>query len=198
MSSPDIVVLDSRAATDKPSFLAAAARDLQFPEYFGANWDAFEECLRDFVTQRRPVLVVWTGAAGIPTDVRDTAVEIFDATFEDGADVVIVDAVDAQPQPDFAVAQDRLPIPVGGLAQSQAFWTTVGLRVSGHRCEADAVLLELVEVDTFHPGIGPVIAVASMKPLVRQLVAAGYPLVQNEASIDVTDPHGTLITFIPY
>ena len=198
MSSPDIVVLDTRAATDKASFLVAAARDLGFPDYFGHNWDAFEECARDFADSRRPVLVVWTGAAGLPTEVRDTAIEILDASFEDGADVVIVDAVQEEPQPDFAVAHDRVPIPVGGLAVAQAFWRTVGLQVAGHRCEGDALLIELVEVADFHPGLGPVIAVASVADLVRRLATADHDVVQNQTSIDVSDPHGTLITFIPY
>lgn len=198
MSSPQIVVLDTRDATDKASFLVAVARDLGFPAYFGHNWDAFEECARDFADERRPVLVVWTGAAGLPADVRDTAVEILDASFQDGADVVIVDAVQDEPQPDFAVAQDRVAIPIGGLPAAQEFWRTIGLQVAGHRCEGDAVLIELVEVDTFHPGIGPVMAVASLAGLVRRLLAADHGFVQNETSIEVFDPHGTLITFIPY
>ena len=96
------------------------------------------------------------------------------------------------------MAQDRVSIPVGGLAAAQEFWRTVGLRVAGHRCEGDAVYIELVEDDAFHPGIGPVIAVAALAGLVRRLLAADHGFVQNETSIDVFDPHGTLITFIPY
>ena len=33
---------------DKAGFLAACARDLKFPAHFGANWDAFSDCVNDF------------------------------------------------------------------------------------------------------------------------------------------------------
>ena len=33
---------------DKAGFLAACARDLKFPAHFGANWDAFSDCINDF------------------------------------------------------------------------------------------------------------------------------------------------------
>jgi hypothetical protein len=35
------------AARDKNAFLNAIARALQFPDYFGHNWDAFYDCLLD-------------------------------------------------------------------------------------------------------------------------------------------------------
>lgn len=35
------------AARDKNAFLNALARALQFPDYFGHNWDAFYDCLLD-------------------------------------------------------------------------------------------------------------------------------------------------------
>jgi hypothetical protein len=40
---------------DKAGFLAACARDLRFPAHFGANWDAFSDCINDFA---------WETAAG--------------------------------------------------------------------------------------------------------------------------------------
>lgn len=39
--------LNGRAIEDKAAFLAASARALRFPAYFGRNWDAFEECITD-------------------------------------------------------------------------------------------------------------------------------------------------------
>ncbi len=32
---------------DKDQFLRSCAETLQFPDYFGANWDALEDCLTD-------------------------------------------------------------------------------------------------------------------------------------------------------
>lgn len=41
------VHIDGHTIHDKAAFLHAFARALHFPAYFGQNWDAFEECLRD-------------------------------------------------------------------------------------------------------------------------------------------------------
>lgn len=40
-------LLDGTQITDKATFLAAMGAALQFPAYYGANWDAFEECIND-------------------------------------------------------------------------------------------------------------------------------------------------------
>lgn len=39
--------LDAARVRDKKTFLEKAARTLEFPGYFGHNWDAFEECVND-------------------------------------------------------------------------------------------------------------------------------------------------------
>lgn len=39
--------LNGDTIDNKSSFLAACASALHFPDYFGRNWDAFEECLND-------------------------------------------------------------------------------------------------------------------------------------------------------
>jgi hypothetical protein len=41
------LLMDASGVADKAGFLALAARTLNFPAYFGGNWDAFEECLAD-------------------------------------------------------------------------------------------------------------------------------------------------------
>lgn len=40
-------LVDGKAARSKHEFLNLCAHALGFPEYFGDNWDAFEECLTD-------------------------------------------------------------------------------------------------------------------------------------------------------
>ncbi len=39
--------LDGRRIADKHEFIEACARAMRFPAYFGKNWDALEESLRD-------------------------------------------------------------------------------------------------------------------------------------------------------
>ena len=39
--------IDGHQVFDKASFLKTFADTLAFPNYFGNNWDAFEECIRD-------------------------------------------------------------------------------------------------------------------------------------------------------
>jgi hypothetical protein len=39
--------LNLAGINEKAGFLNAAAKALQFPHYFGSNWDAFEDCLTD-------------------------------------------------------------------------------------------------------------------------------------------------------
>lgn len=40
--------IEGRKIEGKHQFLNHAALALRFPEYFGDNWDAFEDCLTDF------------------------------------------------------------------------------------------------------------------------------------------------------
>lgn len=39
--------INAATVRGKADFLTAAARGLHLPSYFGKNWDAFEECIRD-------------------------------------------------------------------------------------------------------------------------------------------------------
>ncbi|MFI7675798.1 barstar family protein [Actinophytocola sp. NPDC049390] len=41
------VAVDGRACRTRAAFFAEAARVLDFPPYFGHNWDALVDCLRD-------------------------------------------------------------------------------------------------------------------------------------------------------
>src|SRR3954470_22049455 len=42
-----LYALDGKKITDKKSFLAQIAREMEFPDYFGKNWDALNDCLTD-------------------------------------------------------------------------------------------------------------------------------------------------------
>ena len=56
--------LNGGALATKAQFLAAGARALDFPSYFGQNWDAFEESLNDMSwAPARGYLVVFDGVA---------------------------------------------------------------------------------------------------------------------------------------
>ena len=41
------VRVDGGSVPDGAALLARLARELQFPDYFGANWDALQDCLTD-------------------------------------------------------------------------------------------------------------------------------------------------------
>ena len=53
--SLDFTQIDLKGVTGKADFLKKVARALNFPEYFGMNWDALNDCLTD---------MAWKPAAG--------------------------------------------------------------------------------------------------------------------------------------
>jgi len=75
--------VDGAAVSDKATLLTTFATALHFPSYYGHNWDAFEECLRDLSWERvedaKGILIIyndvdrfakkhpkdWTTASGI-------------------------------------------------------------------------------------------------------------------------------------
>jgi len=60
-------------------FHEAIAKLLEFPVYYGRNWDAFDECIRDWARlDNRPTALVWSGwdgwlRADVPGVVRTVA-----------------------------------------------------------------------------------------------------------------------------
>ena len=58
------VVLDSSELETKEAFLELCAESFALPEWFGMNWDAFEECLGDLdLGGVDGVAVIWSGWA---------------------------------------------------------------------------------------------------------------------------------------
>ena len=69
--------LDGRSLGDKASLLKAIGQAMNFPDYYGANWDALEECLTDLSWHEGPLNLLITHAESIPADLRVTLVDIF-------------------------------------------------------------------------------------------------------------------------
>lgn len=71
----------AEGARDKAALLAACARDLAFPQGFGANWDALSDCLRDLGwLGGRGWVLLWRGAgelAASDPEAHATALEVF-------------------------------------------------------------------------------------------------------------------------
>lgn len=204
MSAPEVVVLDTRGTTDKAGFLAAAGKCLGFPAYSGSNWDAFEESLRDFVRDRAPVLVVWTGASELGSQERVTALEIMNDCFTDGADLLIIDDVATSAQPDFALDSVTVTIPAGSGSQARTFWTDViGLRAMGDELVADAISVRLQEDSGFQPGVsGPTIMVRDVTDLLTRLRDAGHQVEVLDGTdgrgFSTLDPFGNCLRFVAF
>lgn len=72
--------MDGAQILTKDDLLSQVARVMRFPEYFGHNWDALDECLRDmswlpatsyvlFITQAR---LFWAEASGLAGDLVES------------------------------------------------------------------------------------------------------------------------------
>ncbi|MEO3930818.1 barstar family protein [Micromonosporaceae bacterium B7E4] len=63
----DSAVLAGAGSRTRAALFTEWAARLDFPDYFGRNWDAFEECLTDLVAERPRTLLV-TDAAELLAD----------------------------------------------------------------------------------------------------------------------------------
>jgi len=78
--------VDLAAARDKSGLLAALARALELPDWFGGNWDALQDCLDDLSWRTAPgYVIVLEHCQGLAKQARgdfDTALEVFGAAAE--------------------------------------------------------------------------------------------------------------------
>jgi hypothetical protein len=52
--------------SDKQQLLASLAMQLQFPDYFGGNWDALDECLGDLSWLKQPRVLIYHRVLPMP------------------------------------------------------------------------------------------------------------------------------------
>ncbi len=74
---PDILRLDARDCPDKDRLLQALGEALRFPDYYGRNWDALEECLFDLSWWSGPVIVLIAHAHALERETLATLVDIW-------------------------------------------------------------------------------------------------------------------------
>lgn len=72
-----LIRLDARAWDGKDALLAALGFALNFPDYYGANWDALEECLFDLSWWHGPVHVLIEHAEAMTPDDLATLVDVW-------------------------------------------------------------------------------------------------------------------------
>lgn len=95
------VQVDLAGAKGKDAALAALARALAFPAWFGGNWDALEDCLADlsWMPAKGYVLVI-AGAGGLGADDRGVLLDILSSVAASWAE---------RGRPFFAVFADGAP-----------------------------------------------------------------------------------------
>jgi hypothetical protein len=92
-----VVVIDGRRCATKASLLAELAAALHFPTWFGRNWDALVDCLRDAVpaTGSGLALVIshprLVGAGEPEADVLATLTSIVDDLAAEGTRVMLAE-----------------------------------------------------------------------------------------------------------
>jgi len=72
-----VPVLDGRVLRDKVALLAAVGAALDFPPYYGHNWDALEECLNDLSWRAGPALLAIVHADALAAEELATLTDIF-------------------------------------------------------------------------------------------------------------------------
>lgn len=72
-----VPVLDGSTLGGKRDLLAGIGRALDFPDYYGDNWDALEECLSDLSWREGPVWLRIHHADAIPAEHLAILLDIF-------------------------------------------------------------------------------------------------------------------------
>lgn len=81
-----IAAIDGNECKSKEDFFTKTSAALQFPDYFGNNWDSFSECLCDcsWITQKKILIVISNADKLFNGDESDT--EVFQDIMETAED----------------------------------------------------------------------------------------------------------------
>lgn len=84
---PEVLRLDARPLGDKAALLKAIGRVLEFPDYYGVNWDALEECLFDLSWHAGQVVLLLEHAECVDFHSLATLVDIWGEAAQAWAEV---------------------------------------------------------------------------------------------------------------
>jgi len=80
---PRLSRISLAGATDKKELLARLARELQFPAWYGANWDALEDCLTDLSWfEADGHVLLFEDVSGLPVDDFGVFTDVLSASAE--------------------------------------------------------------------------------------------------------------------
>ncbi len=85
----EVLRIDGSTLEDKEELLDTIAEGFGFPDWFGQNWDALEECLRDLEAVNDGYALLITDATAIWAEhprLSGTLVEVWLDAASDGAD----------------------------------------------------------------------------------------------------------------
>ena len=74
ITSKDCVIRLPLGINNKSALLSAYAEAGHFPEYFGNNWDAFNDCLRDFSWTSQKRIIIAHDDLPLATNLKELSV----------------------------------------------------------------------------------------------------------------------------
>jgi RNAse (barnase) inhibitor barstar len=73
-------IVDGIAMVDRASLFDEFATACDFPDWFGGNWDAFADCLRDLSwLPSDPIAILWQRSGAVDPELRHDAGRVIDA-----------------------------------------------------------------------------------------------------------------------